>query len=326
MLTHLLADSSATFWLPEQASNFAPEHDWAFYFIYWLSVVAFVVGGAVSIAFAVRFRRKSPDQRTSPLRDHLPLELTWTIIPTIIFIFLFVIGFRTFVKQSTPPANAMEIRVAGYKWFWEFRYPNGETATRDLYVPVDTPVRLLMSSESSSQDDAAVIHSFFVPAFRIKRDVLPYHYTVMWFEATREGSYHIFCAEYCGTGHSKMIGTIHVVPQDEFEEKIKPAGWDEDKETLAEFGERTFGEAGCTACHTTDGSDLVGPTLKGLYESSVDLESGETITADENYLRESIMDPQAEIVKGYPPSMPTYAGRLNDEQIDGLIDFIKSLD
>ncbi len=326
MLTHLIASAhKGTFWLPEAASTFAAEHDWIFYFIYWVSVFCFVVGGAVTIGFILKYRQKSPNQRTSPIADHIPLEITWTVIPTLLFIFLFAVGFRLYVKQTTPPANAMQVRVAGYKWFWEFRYPNGTTTNNDLIVPVNTPVRLLMSSEASSDKDAAVIHSLFIPAFRIKRDVVPYHYTMQWFEANQTGEFHLFCAEYCGTGHSKMIGKVKVVEKADFDEAIKPAGWDKDKETLAEFGERTFKEAGCTACHTTTGAPLVGPTLKGVFDGSIALESGETVTGDENYIRESITDPQAKVVKGFPPSMPSYAGRLTDEQIDGLVDFVKSL-
>lgn len=325
MPSHLLGNSSATFWLPEQASTFAADHDWLFYFIYWVSVVAFIGLMATMTLFAIKYRRRSPDQRTSPNEGNTMLELLWSAIPGLVFVFIFAVGFKTYIDMATPPANAMEIRVVGYKWFWEMRYPNGTTMNNTMVVPVDTPVKLVMSSEATSPQDPAVIHSFFVPAFRTKRDVLPYRYTVMWFEATEVGDYHIFCAEYCGTGHSKMIGTVRVVPQDQFEEEMKPKGWDEDTESFVEFGQRTFVEAGCTACHSTDGSRLVGPTLQGIYNQPVELTTGESVTADENYLRESIMDPQASIVAGYPPSMPTYAGRLNDQQIDGLIDYIKSL-
>lgn len=320
-----LENSSATFWLPEQASTFAPGHDWLFYFIYWVSVISFIGLMAAMTLFAIKYRRRSKDQRTSPNEGNTALELIWSAIPGLVFVVIFVVGFKTYIDMATPPANAMEVRVVGYKWFWEMRYPNGQTMNNTLVVPVNTPVRLVMSSEATSPEDPAVIHSFFVPAFRTKRDVLPYRYTVMWFEATKVGEYHIFCAEYCGTGHSKMIGTVRVVPQDEFEDAIKPAGWDEEKETLAEFGKRTFAEAGCTACHSVDGSRLVGPSLQGVYGSSVALTDGSTVEADENYLRDSIMDPQSQIVAGYPPSMPTYAGRLTDQQIDGLIEYIKSV-
>lgn len=325
MPSHLLGNSSATYWLPEQASTFAPGHDWLFYFIYWVSVAAFIGLMGTLALFAWKYRRKSADQRTSPNEGNTALEILWSAIPALVFVFIFAVGFKTYIDMATPPANAMEVRVVGYKWFWEMRYPNGTTLNNELVVPVDTPVRLVMSSESTSPQDVAVLHSFFVPAFRTKRDVVPYRYTVMWFEATEVGEFHIFCAEYCGTGHSKMIGRVRVVPQDQFEDEMKPATWDESEETFAEFGQRTFGEAGCTACHSTDGSRLVGPTLSNLYNGSVELTTGETVAADENYLRDSIMDPQAQVVAGYPPSMPTYAGRLSDQQVDGLIEYIKSL-
>lgn len=325
MPSHLLGNSAATFWLPEQASTFAPSHDWLFYFIYWVSVVAFIGLMGTMALFAFKYRRRSADQRTSPNEGNTMLELVWSAIPGLVFVFIFAVGFKTYIDMATPPANAMEVRVVGYKWFWEMRYPNGTTLNNTLIVPVDTPVRLVMSSEATAPEDPAVLHSFFVPAFRTKRDVLPYRYTVLWFEATKVGEFDIFCAEYCGAGHSKMIGKVRVVAQDEFEEAMKPDGWDEDTETLAEFGQRTFGDAGCTACHSTDGSKLVGPPLNGIYNEPVTVTTGASVVADENYLRESIMDPQALIVAGYPPSMPTYAGRLTDQQIDGLIEFIKSL-
>lgn len=321
----LLDNKSATFWLPEQASTFASGHDWLFYFIYWLSVIAFVGCMTAMTYFVVKYRRRSKDQRTSPNEGNTKLEVIWSAIPAVLFVIIFAAGFKTFVDTMVPPANAMEVRVVGYKWFWEMRYANGQTKNNELVVPVNTPVRLVMSSEATSPQDPAVIHSFFVPAFRTKRDVLPYRYTVLWFEATKTGTFDLFCAEYCGAGHSKMIGTVRVVEQDEFEAAIQPAPWDEAVETFAEFGARTATEGGCTACHSSDGSKIVGPSFKGLWGITETMTDGSSVVVDENYLRESLVDPQAKVVAGYPPSMPTYAGRLTDQQIDGLIEYIKSL-
>ena len=321
----LLDNNSATFWLPEQASTFAPGHDWLFYFIYWLSVIAFAGCMGVMTYFAFKYRRRSKDQRTSPSEGNTKLEIFWSAVPALFFLVIFATGFKTYIDALVPPANATEIRVVGYKWFWEIRYANGQTKTNELVVPVNTPVRLVMSSEATSPQDPAVIHSFFIPAFRTKRDVLPYRYTVVWFEATQTGTFDLFCTEYCGTGHSKMIGSVRVVEQDEFEQAIQPAPWDESVETFAEFGQRTMVEAGCTACHSTDGSRVVGPSFKGIWGTTETMADGTTAEVDANYVRESIMDPMAGIVAGYPPSMPTFAGRLTDQQIDGLIEYIKSL-
>lgn len=321
----LIADRSATIWLPEQASTHAQVHDGLFYFIYWLSVFFFVVLMSAMTYFAIKYRRRSKDQRTSPNQGNLKLEIVWSAIPAVLLVVIFYWGFRGYMDYLIPPANSLEVRVVGYKWFWEFRYPNGQTSTNELVVPVDTPVRLVMSSEATSPTDPAVIHSFFVPAFRVKRDVLPYRYTVMWFEATEVGEYDIFCAEYCGTGHSKMIGTVRVVPQDEYERELAPDPFDPDVESIAEYGERTYREAGCNACHSVDGSRVVGPTFQGLYGTDRQFADGSSRSADENYIRQSIMEPGSQIVSGYANQMPTYAGRLNDEQVDGLIAYIESL-
>ena len=321
----LLQNRPATLWLPEQASTLAPSHDGLFYFIYWLCVVSFVGLMATMTYFVVRYRRRSPDQRTSPLSGSLRLEIVWSIIPAIFLAIVFAWGLKGFVQYQSVPSNAIDIRVVGYKWFWEYRYANGTTLTNDLIVPVNTPVRLIMSSEATSADDPAVLHSFFVPAFRVKRDVLPYRYTVMWFEATQTGEFDVFCTEYCGAGHSKMIGRVIVVEQDEYEDALAPQPWDENVETLAQFGERTFQSNGCTACHSIDGSRMVGPSMAGLYGASRPITGEGQVTADENYLRESIVNPGARIVESYPNAMPTFAGRLTDQQIDGIIAYIQSL-
>lgn len=326
MPSFFLANKAATFWLPEQASTYAELHDPLFYFIYWTSVVAFVAVMATTTVFVIKYRRKSDDQRTHPSEGNTAIEIAWSVIPGIVFVIVFVWSFKHWAFFNSPPAGGVEIYVTGKQWVWDFTYPNGVTKTSGeagqgdaLVVPVDTPVKLIMTSQD-------VLHSFFVPAFRIKRDVLPYQYTVLWFEATEVGEYHLFCTEFCGRSHSTMIGTVKVVPADEWEEAIKPEGWDEDSQTLAEFGEEQFQGQGCTACHSIDGSARVGPSLLGIWgHDEVELEGGETVEMNDEYLRESIMEPQAKIVRGFPnANMPSYANR-SDDVINGLVAYIKSL-
>jgi cytochrome c oxidase subunit 2 len=322
-----LAEKASTFWLPEQASTYAAKHDPLFYFIYWLCVLFFVGLMATMTYFVIRYRRRSEDQRTHPSEGNTKLEILWSVVPGILLVVIFIWGFKDFTFYLKPPSNSVEIYVTGKQWVWDFTYPNGVTKTTGnvgqgdpLVVPEDTPVKLIMTSQD-------VLHSFYVPAFRVKRDVVPFKYTVLWFEATETGEYDLFCTEYCGRSHSTMIGKVKVVPQDEWEEQIKPEGWDPDEQTLAEFGEEQFNGQGCTACHSIDGTRMVGPSLQGLWAKGEEqLQGGETVQVDEEYLRESITNPQAKIVEGFGnANMPSYANR-SDDVINGLVEYIKSLE
>jgi len=311
--------ASGTFWLPPSASITTKYVDDLFYFILYLSLFFFVLVIATMIIFVVKYRKRSDHQRTSPIEGNRSLEIAWSLIPTVLLVVICVWGFRGFMGLSVPPRDAIEIRVSAQKWSWSFTYPLDGIVSPELVVPVDQPVKLIMSSQD-------VIHSFFVPAFRVKRDVLPNRYTVVWFEATETGDYHIFCTEYCGTGHSQMLSTVKVLPRVEYNSWLSSGGGvGGEGVSSAEFGAKLFANQGCVACHSVDGTRLVGPSLKGLFGRQEELVDGTKVNVDENYLRDSMMDPNAKVVKGFGPVMPSYKGRLQDPQIDALIDYIKSI-
>jgi cytochrome c oxidase subunit 2 len=219
--------------------------------------------------------------------------------------------------MKVPPSNAIEVKVTGQKWFWTFKYKEGANTTNELVVPVNKPIRLLMSSKD-------VIHSFFVPNFRVKMDVLPNRYTTLWFEAIDTGEFDIFCTEYCGTGHSEMIGKVKVVSDADFQTWLSSSGGGSDL-TPEEWGKELYTSKACFTCHSLDGNPGVGPTFSGLFGREEEMTDGTTVVADENYIRKSILEPQAQVVQGFQPVMPTYQGLLKDEEIDALVAFFKTL-
>lgn len=335
---------------PEQASTVAGRVDTLYYFLVAISIFFTVLIVTVLIYFAVKYRRRSNYERPRPIAGSLALETVWAVIPFGIVMTLFVWGASIYFTISRPPENAMEIYVIGKQWMWKFQHPEGKREINNLHIPVGRPVKLTMISQD-------VIHDLFVPAFRVKMDVLPGRYTTMWFEATRPGKYHLFCAEYCGTQHSGMIGQVIAM------EPLQYQAWLSKDETLpvlvtsvertpdtsadqkspispeeagtglesastggslASEGEALFQELGCNVCHRP-GSQGRGPDLTGIYGKSVQLQSGETVIVDENYLRESVLNPQAKIVAGFRPLMPPYEGRINEEELVRLIEYIKSL-
>jgi cytochrome c oxidase subunit II len=307
---------SGTFWLPEAASTLAPEIDSLFYFVYWASLILFIgVVGSI-IYFLIRYRRRSPEDRPEPVMEHKVLEAAWIIVPTILVLVLFNWGFRTYVRISVAPPDSYEIYVNAAQFLWQFEYPNGAISTNELVVPMDRPVRLIMSSQD-------VLHSFFVPAFRVKMDVLPNRYTSVWFQATRSGEFDIFCAEYCGTQHAGMLAKVTVLPQDEFNTWLETSGIDEDM-PLPELGAVLYRQQACNVCHSVDGSRLIGPTFQGLFGSTRALTDGRSVVADENYLREAILDPRANTVVGYQDAMPATYTQLSERELAGLIEFIRA--
>ena len=284
--------------------------------------IFFFVGiiGAMTY-FVYAYKRKSDTEKTSPIDHSTKIELIWTIFPTILVFGLFFVGVTGFINVSVAPAEAYEITVTAEKWNWTFTYPNGTISPNLLVVPKGRPVKLIMSSRD-------VIHSFYVPEFRIKRDVIPGSYTTIWFEATEAKDVLLECAEYCGKGHSEMLGTVSVMEEPKFKEWIDNGGEDPSHPVPpAEKGEKLFSAWNCKTCHSIDGARGTGPTLKGVFGSQVEISAPQDsmVTADENYIRESILVSNAKVVKGFTPVMPLFKGTLKDKDVDALLAYIKTL-
>ena len=316
----LLADAAATpatIWLPEGASTFAADHDWLFLFITWLCVISFAAIIGAMVYFMVKYKRKQEGEPTADIHGSTTIEVAWSVIPSFFLVALFYFGLMGWMNAAVPPANSLNIHVTGQQWSWSFTYPNGGSDST-LVVPVGQPVKLTMSSVD-------VIHSFFVPAFRVKRDVVPGRYTTIWFQSDAPGEYDVLCTEYCGTNHSLMLSKVKVVSDEEYKKYTQGLMGCQEGQSLADCGAVTFKRNGCNACHTVDGSKLVGPSLKGVFGQPVKLTDGSTVTVDESYVRESVMNPTAKVVEGFNPAMPTFAGRLNEEQMNSLVEYIRSL-
>ncbi len=310
-------------WLREwilgpQASTLSPNTDNLFMFITAIDVFFFLLIAVLSVGFARRYRRRSADEITPHITHNQLLEITWSVLPLILLIGIFFWGFHGYVTAQVAPANAIEIQVAGKKWQWQFEYPDGLRTLNELSVPLNRPVRLVMTAED-------VIHSFFVPGFRIKKDVLPNRYTEAWFQATRPGTYQIFCAEYCGKGHSDMLAKINVLDDQAYQKWLVEG--DESLKTmpLKELGALIHENRGCATCHSLDGTRGQGPSWKGIWGNTEKFIDGGSAVVDENYIRESILEPQKHVVQGYEGIMPTYQGLLRPREILGVIEFIKTL-
>jgi len=313
-------DSTGTLWLPPGNSTIAGEVDALFYFLVYASIVLFAIVLFGIIFFSLRYRRRAGEAEgtTVSISHNTKLELLWSILPTILVVIVFFWGFDVYLKMNVVPKDAMEIKVTGQKWFWTFDYPEGANTVNELVVPVGKPVKLLMSSKD-------VIHSFFVPDFRIKMDVLPNRYTITWFEAMDIGTHTLYCAEFCGTGHSEMLGQVKVVGEREYDEWIESSSIGGEGMAPEEYGKALFTSKACVTCHSVEGKALVGPPLNGIFGHPVVLSSGGEVVVDENYIRESILEPQAKVVAGFQPVMPTYQGILKDRELDALIAYLKSL-
>jgi cytochrome c oxidase subunit 2 len=305
-----------SFQLPKQLATGAAEIDELFYYVYWFSVAFTVVITVCVIWFCIAYRRK-PGVKAAPVGHNLKLEIAWTVIPLLMTPVLFHLGFKGYVHTAVAQEGALEIRVRGQKWVWGFEYPNGMKENGVLRIPVGKPVKMIMSSED-------VIHSFYVPGARVKKDVVPGMYSTVWFTPNTEGDLQVFCAEYCGTSHSGMLATIKVVKQEEFDKFIKEGPGPESGETPELWGARLYKQNACNTCHTTDGSKAPGPTWKGIFGRDETMADGSHVTIEENYIHESILKPQAKIVNGYQNvTMPQFA--LSDKQIDALIAYMKTL-
>lgn len=309
-----------SFMLPPAASSFAQELDVLFNFILYLSLFAFVGITLGTIYLAVRYRRKEKyPGLNKAVSHHFWLETVWTVIPAIVMAVIFVWGSKLYLDMTIAPSHSMELKVTGQRWFWTFDYPTGVQTTNEMVLPIDKPVRLLMSSKD-------VLHSFYVPAFRTKFDVLPNRYTQLWFTPTMEGEFPLYCAEYCGTNHSSMIGIVRVLTADKYSAWLDEAGAAAGADVpLPELGAKLYKSKTCFTCHTDDGGASIGPSFKGRFGQTVIFTDGSKGTVDENYLRESILNPNAKVADGYQPIMPTFQGMLDDRELDAIIAYIKSL-
>ena len=320
--------------LPEQASTFSTRVDYLHYFVFVVTMLSSVGVGMGAVYFFYRYRERVKNASTPIVNPSGRFETIVISVPLVFFLVWVVIGFKDYIWYTNTPAGAMDVYVTGKKWMWHFAYPDGPNANATLTVPAGRPVRLLMTSRD-------VIHSFFVPEFRIKQDVIPGRYTETWFEASRAGRYRVYCTEYCGTWHSKMVGEVVVLEPAAFDRWLErqQAGLAERVDTSggAEFGRESFrGDLeshgrrlaavhGCFKCHSIDGTAHIGPTWVDLYKRQTVLETGETIVADEGYLTQSMMEPYIKMVKGYKPVMPSFRGKLAPPEAAALVEYIKSL-
>lgn len=299
---------------PEQASTIARSVDNLHFFITAVTLFFTFLIFSIIFYFMIKYRRRSPDERPKPIEGSLPLEILWTAIPTLIVAVIFVWGSSLYFQNAEPPAGSMEIFVTGKQWMWKIEHPEGQREINELHVPLGRPVKLTMTSED-------VIHDFFVPAFRVKKDVLPGRYTTLWFEPTKLGTFHLFCAQYCGAFHAGMIGSVIVLEPDAYERWLAGGVQGESMEAA---GQKIFQQSGCSTCHLADGTGPA-PSLLGVYGQAVRLNNGQTVTADDTYVRESILQPRAKIVQGYAPIMPSFQGQLTAEQITSLVAYIRLL-
>jgi cytochrome c oxidase subunit 2 len=298
---------------PERASSLAGQVDGLYFFLVAVSAFFTVLIFVTIFIFALKYRREA-HPNPSHIEGSLPLELTWTLIPLGICMIFFAWGSLIYFQEGRAPKGAMEVYVVAKQWMWKFEHETGQREINTLHLPLGRDVKMIMSSQD-------VIHSFFVPAFRIKQDVLPGRYTTTWFHPTKIGTYHLFCAEYCGTQHSGMIGEVVVMDPAAYQAWLVGGGA---MASLSANGQQLFLQLGCATCHRNDTTGR-GPTLAGLYGKQVQLDDGRTVVADENYIRESILNPGAKVVAGFKPIMPTYQGQLSEESLAALVQYVKSL-
>jgi cytochrome c oxidase subunit 2 len=301
--------------IPESASTVSSKVDALYFYLSGVTLFFTLLISGVIVFFVIKYRRRSPFEIPRPVAGSHKLETMWSVIPFIIAMSMFAWGAQIYFENSRPPKNANEIYVVGKQWMWKIQHSTGQREINELHVPVGRKIKLIMTAEDT-------IHDFFIPAFRIKADVLPGKYTTQWFEATQAGTYHLFCAEYCGMNHSGMIGSVIVMQPSEFDNWLSGnAG----QQSPAVAGQQLYQSLGCVTCHGANGEGGRGPALVSLFGRKIDLTNGQSLTADEAYVRESIENPQAKIVAGFGPIMPTFQGQVTPEQLIQLMSFIKSL-
>ena len=316
---------------PDQASTIAKSVDNLYFFLTALTLFFSAIIFLTIFYFSLKYRRRSEDERPAAIEGSLGLEIAWSLIPALLTVVIFVWSSSLYFKNSRPPLASTEIFVIGKQWMWQMQHPEGLREINELHVPVGVPVKLTMTSED-------VIHDFYIPAFRVKKDVMPGRYTSIWFEATEPGAYHLFCAQFCGAGHAAMIGWVYVMTPTDYTRWLTGGGTTGGPGggaaagpgggagggTMVEAGARLFEKFACVTCHVADGTGR-GPSFQGLFGKPVRLVSGQTVAADESFIRECILTPLKQPVAGYPPLMPTFQGQLSEEQILQLIAYIKSL-
>jgi len=288
--------------------------DALYFFLVGLTVFFSLLIAGLIVTYAVRFRRRTPDSIGARIHGGTMLEITWSVIPFLITMGIFVWGASVFFAMARPPDETLNVYVVGKQWMWKFQHLDGQREINELHVPVGRAVKLIMTSED-------VIHDVFVPAFRVKADVIPGRYTHLWFEPTKPGTYHLFCAEYCGTRHSGMVGQIVVMEPNDYQTWLSGGAGEG---SLASAGQKLFADLACNTCHRADAQGR-GPVLQNLFGKTVELTSGEKVVADEAYIRESILNPHAKTVVGFQPIMPTFQGLVTEEQLLELIEYVKSL-
>lgn len=301
--------------IPESASSLSWKVDALYFYLSGVTLFFTLLISATLIFFVIRYRRRTPYEIPRPVAGSHKLETVWSVIPFVIAMTMFVWGARVYFEQYKPPQNAIEVYVVGKQWMWKLQHATGQREINELHVPVGRKVKLIMTTED-------VIHDFFVPAFRTKADVVPGRYTTLWFEATKPGRYHLFCAEYCGMNHSGMIGSVIVMEPRDFDNWLSG---NTGTTTPAAAGQQLYQTLGCASCHGANGEGGRGPVLSGLFGKEVSLASGGNVRADEGYLRESIVNPQAKLVTGFGPIMPTFQGQVSEDQLMQLVAYIKSL-
>ncbi|MDQ6707107.1 MAG: cytochrome c oxidase subunit II [Acidobacteriota bacterium] len=299
---------------PDQASTIAKQVDGLYAYMLLVSAFFSLLIAFLVIFFAIKYRRRSNAELPKAAHGGLLLEITWSVIPLGISMVMFAWGTSIFFTESRPPDDSMEVYVTGKQWMWKIQHMEGQREINELHIPVNRNIKLTMTSED-------VIHDFFVPAFRTKSDVLPGRYTTEWFRPTKVGQYHIFCAEYCGTNHSGMVGTVYVMDPAQYDNWLGGGGG---MGSMSQKGEALFQQLGCVTCHQSDGKGRC-PNLVGLYGTTVRLEKHAPVTADAPYIRESILYPQAKVVEGYQPIMPTFQGLVTEDGILELIEYVKSI-
>ncbi len=298
---------------PPEASTIAPYADALYFFLLAITVIGCLLVGGLVIGFSVRYRRERSPEATQ-IEGSTLLEATWTLIPLGLFLVAFVWGALLYFRIYNPPPNAMQVYVVGKQWMWKAEHPGGQHEIDALHIPTGRPVQVTLISQD-------VFHSFSVPAFRVKREAIPGRYTTVWFQATKPGTYHLFCTQYCGTQHSGMIGQIIAMKPDDYRAW---AASSTSGSSLAQNGERLFASLGCNACHTGSPTSR-GPNLAQVYNTRIRLQDGSTAVADEAYLRESILNPSLHIPAGYAPIMPTYQGQISEDGMIDLVEYIKTL-